>query len=177
MLKDLQRGLAKFFTNERVIIFIVVVILAVMMFGYGDAKSMITDGYASLGNTNGEVAASEPTQVKQGPMAADPMAADGPMATAPMAAANPVDLLPKDENSKFSALNPTSVNNANGVMTPDLLRAGPPLSNLESIGQTLRNSNQTIRSDPAIPKVDVGPWMNSTIESDPYRKTFEIAGQ
>jgi hypothetical protein len=175
MLKDLQRGLAKFFTNERVIIFIVVIILAVMMFGYGDAKSMITDGYANGEATSSEQSyASEPTQVKQG---AGPMAADGPMAASPMASANPVDLLPKDENSKFSALNPTSVNNANGVMTPDLLRAGPPLSNLETIGQTLRNSNQSIRSDPAIPKVDVGPWMNSTIESDPYRKNFEIAGQ
>jgi len=62
-------------------------------------------------------------------------------------------------------------------MAPDLLRAGPPLSNLETIGQTLRNSNQSIRSDPAIPKVDVGPWMNSTIESDPHRKDFEIGSQ
>lgn len=171
MLKDLQRGLAKFFTNERLIIFLVLIVLAVMMFGYGSSKSMITDGYSSLGHTNGEAVAQEEEEKPQ--QAAGPAAP----ATPSMPVANPSDLLPSDENSKFASLNPTAVGKTNGIMAPDLLRAGPPLSNLESIGQTLRNSNQSIRSDPAIPKVDVGPWMNSTIESDPHRKDFEIGSQ
>jgi hypothetical protein len=175
MLKDLQRGLAKFFTNERLIIFLVLIVLAVMMFGYGSSKSMITDGYSSLGHSNGNETAAEATEAptQEVAPAAAPVAAGVPS----KAVANPSDLLPNDENSKFSSLNPTSVNTTHGVMAPDLLRAGPPLSNLETIGQTLRNSNQSIRSDPSIPKVDVGPWMNSTIESDPHRKSFEIGGQ
>ena len=174
MLKDLQRGLAKFFTNERLIIFLVLIVLAVMMFGYGSSKSMITDGYSSLGLSNGEAAAEvEAVPIQEVAPAAAPVASGMPS----KAVANPSDLLPNDENSKFSSLNPTSVNTTHGVMAPDLLRAGPPLSNLETIGQTLRNSNQSIRSDPSIPKVDVGPWMNSTIESDPHRKSFEIGGQ
>lgn len=171
MLKDIQLGLAKFFTNERLIIFLVLIVLAVMMFGYSSSKSMITDGLTPLGYSEVDTVAQKDETPKQ---AAAPVASP---AASSMPVSNPSDLLPNDENSKFASLNPTAVGKTNGVMAPDLLRAGPPLSNLETIGQTLRNSNQSIRSDPAIPKVDVGPWMNSTIESDPHRKDFEIGSQ
>jgi len=35
---------------------------------------------------------------------------------------------------------------------------------LDTIGQTLKNANQQLRSDPVIPKTNVGPWNQSTIE-------------
>lgn len=40
-------------------------------------------------------------------------------------------------------------------------------------GSSLRNANQQLRSDPPIEKTIVCPWMNSTIEPDPYRLPLE----
>jgi hypothetical protein len=56
---------------------------------------------------------------------------------------------------------------------PDLLDAGY-LIGLDTIGQTLRNANLQERSDPIIPKTNVGPWNNSTIEPDFGRVPLEL---
>jgi|TARA_B100000902_G_C27296343_1_gene910166 hypothetical protein len=37
-------------------------------------------------------------------------------------------------------------------------------------GQSLRNANMQLRSEPPNPIKKVGPWMQSTIEPDLYRK-------
>lgn len=84
--------------------------------------------------------------------------------------ANPQDLLPKDQNSQWAALNP--VNNGNPQI-PDLLQAGN-LIGLDTIGQTLKNANLQLRSDPIIPKKDVGPWNQSTFEPDLARVPLEL---
>jgi hypothetical protein len=86
--------------------------------------------------------------------------------------ANPSDLLPKDENSQWSALNPTNMSQGN-IMMPDLLQAGYHIG-LDTIGQTLRNPNYQLRSDPVIPKQDIGPWHQSTIEPDIGRIPLEV---
>jgi hypothetical protein len=59
------------------------------------------------------------------------------------------------------------------VMMPDLLQAGYHIG-LDTIGQTLRNANQQLRSDPIIPVQQVGPWNQSTIEPDLGRVPLEI---
>jgi hypothetical protein len=84
--------------------------------------------------------------------------------------ANPQDLLPIDKNSQWAALNP--VNNGNPQI-PDLLQAGN-LIGLDTIGQTLKNANLQLRSDPIIPKKDVGPWNQSTYEPDIGRVPLEL---
>jgi hypothetical protein len=56
---------------------------------------------------------------------------------------------------------------------PDLLQAGYHIG-LDTIGQTLRNANLQLRSDPIIPKQEVGPWNHSTIEPDLGRVPLEI---
>ena len=86
--------------------------------------------------------------------------------------ANPADLLPKDENSKFAELNPANLNTGD-VMVPDLLQAGYHVG-LDTVGQTMKNANIQLRSDPVIAKKDVGPWNNSTIEADVVRQEMEI---
>jgi hypothetical protein len=45
---------------------------------------------------------------------------------------------------------------------------------INTVGQSLRNANYQLRSDPPIPQVAVGPWNISTIEADTNRKQFEI---
>jgi len=44
---------------------------------------------------------------------------------------------------------------------------------IDSIHSSLRNANHSFREDPHIPKTSVGPWMNSTIDPDPTRKTIQ----
>jgi hypothetical protein len=83
--------------------------------------------------------------------------------------ANPSSLLPDDTNSQWAGLNPTM----NSGAFPDLLKAGYHIG-LDTIGQTLRNANLQLRSDPIIPKSDVGPWSQSTIEPDIARVPLEI---
>ena len=82
----------------------------------------------------------------------------------------PGDLLPKDANTQFGDFN--MLNQGNIVM-PDLLDAGY-LIGLDTIGQSLRNANLQERSDPIIPKTNVGPWNNSTIEPDLARVPLEL---
>ena len=40
-------------------------------------------------------------------------------------------------------------------------------------GSSLRNANVQLRSDPPIERTVVSPWMNSTIDPDPYRLPLE----
>jgi hypothetical protein len=86
--------------------------------------------------------------------------------------ANPSDLLPKDQNSQWAALNPSTMNQGD-ILMPDLLQAGYHIG-LDTIGQTLRNPNLQLRSDPVISKMDIGPWNQSTIEPDLGRVPLEL---
>jgi hypothetical protein len=42
---------------------------------------------------------------------------------------------------------------------------------LDTVSNTLKNANYSIRPDPFIPKTDVSPWMNSEIDADPLRNS------
>ena len=86
------------------------------------------------------------------------------------AVANPSDLLPQDANNQWSNLNPVL---NSGSQFPDLLQAGYHIG-LDTIGQTLRNPNYQLRSDPIIPKQEIGPWNQSTIEPDYGRVPLEV---
>lgn len=117
----------------------------------------------------------EKEEKKEEEAGAAPEAAPAPAAEAGYAmqpVANPADLLPKDENSKFAELNPANLNTGD-VMVPDLLQAGYHVG-LDTVGQTMKNANLQLRSDPVIAKKDVGPWNNSTIEADVVRQEMEI---
>jgi hypothetical protein len=83
---------------------------------------------------------------------------------------NPSDLLPKDNNSEWSQLNPSGKGELANI---NLLKAGYHIG-IDTIGQTLRNSNLQIRSEPPNPQLYVGPWNTSTIEPDFMRPPLEI---
>ena len=63
--------------------------------------------------------------------------------------------------------------NQGDVLNANLLQAGYHIG-LDTIGQSLRNANLQLRSDPIIPKGDVGPWNQSTIEPDLGRVPLEV---
>ena len=45
---------------------------------------------------------------------------------------------------------------------------------INTVGNSLRNANLQLRSDPPISQVNAGPWMQSTISPDVNRKQLEI---
>jgi len=83
---------------------------------------------------------------------------------------NPAELLPKDTNSQWAQLNPTGKGELSNI---NLLKAGYHIG-IDTIGQSLRNANLQIRSEPPNPQLMVGPWNNSTISPDFMRPPLEI---
>ncbi len=84
---------------------------------------------------------------------------------------NPQELLPKSgNNDQWAQLNPSGQGELANV---NLLKAGYHIG-IDSIGQSLRNANQQIRSEPANPQLYVGPWNQTTIEPDFMRPPLEI---
>jgi hypothetical protein len=169
MFKQIMRGVSKFLTKEKILALIILIVLAWGLFTYSGSKMKIFDKM-SVGTADAQPAA--PAQ-QSAPAPVKSAEAKGPGAGyALQPVANPSDLLPKDENSQWSALNPNAMNKGD-VMMPDLLQAGYHIG-LDTIGQSLRNANLQLRSDPIISKSDIGPWNQSTIEPDFGRTPLEI---
>jgi uncharacterized iron-regulated membrane protein len=84
--------------------------------------------------------------------------------------ADPSELLPKDTNSQWAQLNPSGSGDLQNV---NLLRAGYHMG-IDTIGNTLRNANLQLRSEPANPQLNVGPWNNTTIAPDTMRTPLEL---
>lgn len=167
MFEGITSAFKKFFTKERVLALILFLVLLWALYTYSGSKLNVMDQM--------ETGAAAPAAVA-GPATTIP--ANNGTAPAPgsnyalQPVANPSDLLPKDKNSQWSALNPVAMNQGD-VLMPDLLQAGYHIG-LDTIGQSLRNANYQLRSDPVISKADIGPWNQSTIEPDYGRVPLEI---
>lgn len=81
------------------------------------------------------------------------------------------DLLPQEQGN--NAWNETSPRSQGHITDQNFLESGHHFG-INTVGQSLKNANRQLRSDPPIPKVNVGPWNNSTIDPDTNRKAFEI---
>lgn len=190
MLKNISQGASKFFTNERIVVLVIFLILVWGLLAYSGSKNSRVDTFWGSDSTpssdysvtgsvmpagpvsnsmeQNNVAASSSPVDSAFDMSNETTMGDSSLATT----ANPADLLPNDQNSQWSALNPNTMNKGD-VLMPDLLQAGYHIG-LDTIGQTLRNANLQLRSDPVIPKSQVGPWNQSTIEPDLGRVPLEI---
>lgn len=82
------------------------------------------------------------------------------------------DLLPRDANSLWAQVNPSG---QGSLADQNFLTAGFHIG-VNTVGQTLRNANRQIRSEPLNPQVKVSPWMQTTIEPDINRRPLEIQG-
>ena len=90
----------------------------------------------------------------------------------PQNSLKPDDLLPQDKKNDindFDKNNPVSEGILKGV---NFLEAGYQVG-VNTVGQSLRNSNQQLRSEPANPQVNVSPWQNTTIGPDLGRRPLE----
>jgi len=84
----------------------------------------------------------------------------------------PEQLLPQDNSSTWNQVNPSG---EGSLKDRNFLQSGFHIG-INTVGQTLRNANLQLRSEPPCPVVKVSPWMTSTIEPDVSRRPFEIAG-
>jgi hypothetical protein len=153
MFKSIQSGFSKFFTPQRLFVLTVFFVLAWLLLSYTDSKSFKLDSMETGTDSAAPASPSAPEQ----------------KATT---IANPNELLPADANSQWAALNPVNMNQGS-ILNGDMLQAGYHIG-LDTIGQTLKNPNLQLRSDPIIPKQEVGPWNQSTYEPDYGRIPLEV---
>jgi hypothetical protein len=147
------------------------IVIIVILFQYNRNKSTVYDNMESP---------AEPK--KSGVVASSPddslfMQVSGVNTTAPKSGCNtpamidPTELLPKDNNSEWANVNPAS----NDLKNVNMLNSDQ-LIGINTVGSSLRNANYQIRSEPTNPRVNVGPWNASTIDSDSFRRPLEIGG-
>lgn len=178
MFKEISSAISKFLNRKELVVGVIVLLIAFFLLSYSSSKTVVQDtledGYgASSAPTSysdeTNRLAKQPTVRETGAQnIVDPAPASSEGYD--MKPVNsPSELLPTDVNSDFAKLNPSM----NAGATPDLLQAGYHIG-LDTISSSLRNANRQIRSEPTIPKADVGPWMQSTIEPDLMRVPLEI---
>jgi len=138
-----------------------VILLGLIVYYYMSSKS--TSNYENA------VPNSAQSSLGSGGGGAAPFAlsSDGTPQSATSTGMGSADLLPKDSNSEWA-----SNTAGDGALTGvQLYKAGQMLG---IQGNTLKNANLQLRSEPPIPKSNIGPWNQSTIESDPYRVCLEL---
>jgi len=176
ILSDFTSGLSKFFTKDRLLIIVGFIVLAVVLMYYTAGKVTVIDNMDTKEPLVGEakeavkdvvnaVTGSETKKDKE-----EMSNKEGFEGYSTQDVANPAQLLPNDANSQWASLNPVSQSNP---QIPDLLSAGYHIG-LDTIGQTMKNANLQLRSDPVIQKSDSGPWNQSTIEPDLMRVPLEV---
>jgi hypothetical protein len=115
-------------------------------------------------------------QQQSGPDAVEQQAANNtqlPSECYPKDVLTSADLLPRDANSLHAQVVPSG----QGALTDqNFLTAGYHIG-INTVGQTLRNANRQLRSEPANPQTVCSPWLNTTIEPDINRRPLEIGGQ
>jgi hypothetical protein len=97
--------------------------------------------------------------------------AEPPAGCYPRDQLTPSELLPKDPNSIWAQQNPMGTGSLKGK---NFLSAGA-LIGVNTVGQSLRNANYQLRSEPPNPQVPVSVFNQTTIEPDVNRRTMEIA--
>lgn len=149
-----------------ILIVLGLIVLAYLLFVYYSPMKTLNDEYMTTGEETTDEQAKAAAEVPSEAILPTEQAASDYVGKS----VDPSELLPQDQNSQWATLNPVNQGN---VAVPDLLQAGYHIG-LDTIGQSLRNANLQLRSDPIISKNEVGPWNQSTIEPDLGRVPLEI---
>jgi hypothetical protein len=172
-----------------IVIFIIVMYVLSMLYKYFAAKGssgyerMSQNSNSAYGNVNNKQGSGSGYKKNTGVQPSEPLGQNEVFASVHGKQAsgqgvpsscnnkqNPSDLLPKDTNSQWAQLNPVGKGDLANI---NLLKAGYHIG-IDTIGQTLRNANLQIRSEPPNPQINVGPWNLSTIEPDFMRPPLEL---
>ncbi len=93
-----------------------------------------------------------------------------PSSCYPQNTLKPADLLPEGEADAIQNFSETVPNAGEGILKGvNFLDAGFHIG-VNTVGQSLRNANLNLRAEPPNPRMQVSPWMNTTIDADLMRK-------
>jgi hypothetical protein len=162
LFNDIRTGASRVLTSSRILIIVFALITIWLLSQYSGVKFTSVDAMET--GTSTAAAPAAPAEEKK--------TADIAAVQALGTIANPTELLPVDQNSQWAALNPVNMAQGN-ILNGDMLQAGYHIG-LDTIGQSMKNANLQLRSDPIIPKQDVGPWNQSTYEPDYARVPLEV---
>ena len=144
------------------LIFLLVILFIGLALGsYSNTKSVSLDGMKGGNNIHHQYSAvSNPPKQSNAQVNSNCIQRDS--------ISNPAELLPAPSNNQFSNLQQN-----NSLQNVNLLKAGHHIG-IDTVGQSLRNANLQLRSEPANPRINVCPWNQSTIEPDLVRRPLEI---
>jgi hypothetical protein len=125
-----------------------------------------TQGFKSGGNSKKEGFADLASM--EGPAAF--ASAEAPAGCYPRDQLTPIELLPADQNTIYAQQNPMGVGSLKGK---NFLSAGA-LIGVNTVGQSLRNANLQLRSEPPNPQTPVSIFFQSTIGPDVSHRPLEV---
>jgi len=96
--------------------------------------------------------------------------AEAPAGCYPRDQLTPIELLPADQNTIYAQQNPMGVGSLKGK---NFLSAGA-LIGVNTVGQSLRNANLQLRSEPPNPQTPVSIFFQSTIGPDISHRPLEV---
>jgi hypothetical protein len=175
-LSDLEKTLRA----NHILVILGAIVLVYAVFTYSDQKFVVPNE-ALQGEANGRQ-----NTVMVGSQQASPLASTGangyssvdsmtgqgaaPAGAANLPVANPSDLLPRDTNNQWGSLNPSG----SGDLLGQNLLSATFLTGIDTIGNTMKNANLQLRSEPPNPQLNVGPWNQSTFAPDLMRTPLEL---
>jgi len=170
-LSDLERNVQP----KHIIVFLGAIVLAYAIFTYSGQKFELPSEPLSV-NPDARQATSSNNVMSSGGngyTAVNAMTGQGgapPASATNMVVANPSDLLPRDTNNQWGSLNPAG----SGDLSGQNLLSATFLTGIDTIGNTMKNANLQIRSEPPNPQLNVGPWNQSTFAPDLMRTPLEL---
>jgi hypothetical protein len=171
-LSDLEKTVR---TNHILVIFGAIV-LVYAVYTYSDQK-FVVPYEPNQADTSGRSRATQQQQPQQqlpaGMSGVDGMTGQGgapPAGASQLPVANPSDLLPRDSNNQWGSLNPSG----SGDLQGQNLLSATFLTGIDTIGNTMKNANLQLRSEPPNPQLNVGPWNQSTFAPDLMRTPLEL---
>ena len=179
---NIFKDLARVIKPHHILVLFGLVILGIALMQYSNKKGMLLDPMTTMMNPS-PYSDSATTNQTSNPVVG--LAASLPDNAAPVSnmsgpslmqapscnqapTLSPADLLPRDNNSDWSNMNPPTA----GMSMPFLTAS--QLTGIDTVGSSMRNANLQVRSEPPNPQIKVSPWLNSTIEPDLMRQPLEI---
>jgi hypothetical protein len=174
-LSDLEKTLH----TKHIIVFLGAVVLLFAVYNYSGQKGVVPYEPLQVDASSRQHMAPPALGASPGAngyTAVDPMTGQGGGGSAPppgaanLPVANPSDLLPRDTNNQWGSLNPAG----SGDLLGQNLLSATFLTGIDTIGNTMKNANLQIRSEPPNPQLNVGPWNQSTFAPDLMRTPLEL---
>jgi hypothetical protein len=175
-LSDLEKTLRA----NHILVILGAIVLVYAVYTYSDQKFVVpyeplqgeANGRPNAPMVGGQQVAPVATTGANGYSSADAMTGQGgaPAGAANLPVANPSDLLPRDSNNQWGSLNPSG----SGDLLGQNLLSATFLTGIDTIGNTMKNANLQLRSEPPNPQLNVGPWNQSTFAPDLMRTPLEL---